>query len=192
LTNAIRFSPKGKLLFSMKLECQKDLDKGVISEDCRHEFKNNKILLSPNPTISNKYNGWLITDKNNMYMVRKEENKLNIYGVTKINVSIMKVEAIEDPEGYIVDKVDNTNGYMDYTSAVVISSTNEGPAIPKESQSKIFDLFVSIGTDEVSTSTGFGLPIAQKIARSYGGNITVVSPVKDDRGATFNIFLPIA
>ena len=110
----------------------------------------------------------------------------------EIRVSITKAKAIEGPEGYLVNIVDDTTEVPDYNSTVVISLTNEGHPIPKEQQAQIFEEFVSVGAGKVSRSTGFGLTIARKIARSYGGNITVVSPIIDDRGATFNILLPIA
>jgi len=110
----------------------------------------------------------------------------------KITVSITKAGAIEGPEGYIVDTVDDTSEVPDSVFAVVISVTDEGPGVPKERQSEIFEEFVSIGAGNVSASTGFGLPISRKIARSYGGNTKVVSPVANGRGSTFKILFPLA
>jgi len=62
---------------------QIDLDNEIISEGLRQEFENNGISLSANATVFREEEGsrWLITDKNQKYAVRKEENKLNIYAV---------------------------------------------------------------------------------------------------------------
>jgi hypothetical protein len=72
-----------KLLFSVGLEYQTDLDKNNISDNLQQEFNDNKNLLSQNVTVSieEKYSKWLITNKDNKktYSVKKERDKLNIY-----------------------------------------------------------------------------------------------------------------
>jgi sec-independent protein translocase protein TatC len=70
-----------KFLFSVELEFQSDLDSGDISEALRGEFKDNGVALSPDVTISKelviwKGRRWLITDKEDRYWVKKEEDKL--------------------------------------------------------------------------------------------------------------------
>ena len=76
------------VLFSVGLEYQADLDKDNISDNLRQKFKDNKILLSQNITISIKEKKWLITDEDNKktYSVKKEKNKLNIYENLDVNV----------------------------------------------------------------------------------------------------------
>ncbi len=70
-------------LFRVGLKFQSDLDKNNISGDLRREFKNKEFPLSLNTALSIEKEGssWLITDRDNsqMYMVRKEADKLNIY-----------------------------------------------------------------------------------------------------------------
>ena len=77
---------------------QSDLDKGIISEDLRQEFKNNWVDLSENTAISVKEKGriWLIGDKDNKqtYTVRKEE-WLNVCKETKF-----KCEDIKEAENW--------------------------------------------------------------------------------------------
>jgi len=76
------------LLFTMGLEFQRDLDNVAISEGLRREFKNNGILLSHNPTVSikEKDSKWLITDNQQSYAVRKEENKLSVYNKRQLEL----------------------------------------------------------------------------------------------------------
>jgi trigger factor len=70
-----------RFLWSSKLECQGDLDKGTISDELRREFEDNKAPLSTQATISVEQpeSSWLITDGLNKYPIRKVEQQLNIY-----------------------------------------------------------------------------------------------------------------
>ena len=67
---------------SIGLEFQSDLDNGIISEDLRQEFDNNKMPLSQDATISTSKPGrnWEIDNENTKYTVTKERDRLNIYG----------------------------------------------------------------------------------------------------------------
>ena len=75
------------LLFNIELKYQPHLNSENISAELRQEFKNNKIPLSQNASLSvqKKDSEWWIDDKDNqrIYIVRKEarkeEGKLNIY-----------------------------------------------------------------------------------------------------------------
>ncbi len=94
-----------KLLFSVELELQSDLDNGVIPEGLQQEFKDNGVSLSPDVTISKelviwKGERWLIADADNedrywvkkeKDKVKKEEDKLNIYKLMPLQ--IIKVAA---------------------------------------------------------------------------------------------------
>jgi sec-independent protein translocase protein TatC len=80
-----------KLLFSVEPEFQSDLDSGDISEALQQEFKDNGVSLSPDVTISKelviwKGKRWLITDKEDRYWVKKEEDKLNIYKLIPLQI----------------------------------------------------------------------------------------------------------
>jgi len=69
------------LLFSIGLEFQSDLAEGVPSVRLRKEFEDKKISLPQDATISLKEEGnkWQIDSKQPIYIIKKEENKLNIY-----------------------------------------------------------------------------------------------------------------
>lgn len=78
-------------------------------------------------------------------------------------------------------------------SMVEISVRDEGPGIDKSEQKKIFERFYrsdKARTHSESAGYGLGLEIAQKIAKSHGGVIELVSA--PGKGSTFSILLHAA
>jgi len=69
-----------------------------------------------------------------------------------------------------------------------VSVHDNGPGIPLEYQSKIFQKFVQIKGSE-SGGTGLGLAICKEIIRAHGGAIWVESAI--GRGSTFTFTLPV-
>ncbi|MFH2066706.1 MAG: ATP-binding protein [Pseudomonadota bacterium] len=69
-----------------------------------------------------------------------------------------------------------------------ISVRDDGPGIPPEYQSKIFQKFVQVKGREAG-GTGLGLAICKEIVRAHGGAIWVESP--SGRGSTFTFTLPL-
>ncbi len=63
-------------------ELQNDLDKGTISQGLRQEFENKKMPLSQKASISIDETGgkWQIADADRTYIIRKEKNRLSVYG----------------------------------------------------------------------------------------------------------------
>jgi len=72
-------------LFSIKLEFQANLGKGIISEELRQEFEKNGFPLSQHVIISVEEPGstWLIINELKEYLVRKKKLCLNIYNPMK-------------------------------------------------------------------------------------------------------------
>ncbi|MDQ5985210.1 MAG: Sensor histidine kinase RcsC [Syntrophus sp. SKADARSKE-3] len=71
---------------------------------------------------------------------------------------------------------------------VKISISDEGPGIPKDILSKIFDPYFSTKQRGTQKGMGLGLTICEAIIRKHGGSISIVQ--KPDNGATFLIVLP--
>lgn len=73
---------------------------------------------------------------------------------------------------------------------IVIAISDDGPGIPKDEQSQIFDLYYQIKGDRLAASlgTGLGLAYARLIAQAHGGDITVGQSVCG--GAMFTLRLP--
>jgi signal transduction histidine kinase len=67
---------------------------------------------------------------------------------------------------------------------------DEGPGIPREAQSRIFERFQQVrGATGKSRGTGLGLPICRQVVSAHGGEIRVESDV--GRGARFAFVLPV-
>jgi two-component system, NtrC family, sensor histidine kinase KinB len=73
--------------------------------------------------------------------------------------------------------------------SVQISVGDDGPGIPYEYQSKIFDKFVQVKSDKAMGGSGLGLAICKEIVRAHGGTIWVDSV--PGAGSTFTFTLPI-
>jgi NtrC-family two-component system sensor histidine kinase KinB len=74
-------------------------------------------------------------------------------------------------------------------SYVHLSVQDDGPGIPKEYQSKLFQKFVQVKGRE-GGGTGLGLAICKEIVRAHGGTIWVES--SPGQGSTFIFTLPVA
>jgi len=72
---------------------------------------------------------------------------------------------------------------------VHLSVFDDGPGIPTEYQSKIFQKFVQVKGRQ-SGGTGLGLAICKEIVRAHGGAIWVES--SPGQGSTFTFTLPVA
>jgi len=97
-----------------------------------------------------------------------------------VNIIVNAVHAIEESGDSI--KIISTDWK---THGVVIRIQDNGPGIPKEQLSQIFDPFYS--TKEHGKGSGLGLSVSYGIIRGYGGNISVESAL--NKGTTFSIWL---
>lgn len=74
--------------------------------------------------------------------------------------------------------------------SVHVSVEDEGAGIPYEYQSKIFDKFVQVDSEQAPGGTGLGLAIAREMIHAHGGRIWVDSTPEE--GSTFTFTLPTA
>ena len=72
---------------------------------------------------------------------------------------------------------------------VVISVTDHGPGIPEQAQSRVFERFERLNTDDQQAGTGLGLYIAKQLAENMGAKLTLQSRVGE--GSTFSLHLPV-
>ena len=78
IRRAIDYATANVILFSIGVEFEEDLNKGVISEKLKSEFKNKEFPLSDNATVTKEEGEWKITDEKK-FRIRKEDGKLNVY-----------------------------------------------------------------------------------------------------------------
>ncbi len=76
---------------------------------------------------------------------------------------------------------------------VVVSVTDNGPGIPANMLSSIFDPFVRVSSvrENVSGGYGVGLAIAKRAIESHGGTIVAKNESEEGAGLTVTIQLPI-
>jgi len=74
-------------------------------------------------------------------------------------------------------------------SNVHLSVTDDGPGIPEEYHTKIFQKFVQVEGQPFGGS-GLGLAICKEIVRAHGGTIWVES--LPGQGSTFTFTMPVA
>jgi hypothetical protein len=74
---------------------------------------------------------------------------------------------------------------------VAISVTDQGPGIPREEISKMFQYFgrTNVLPSAGEKSTGLGLAIAKRMVEAHGGKIDVES--QPGKGSTFTFTLPL-
>jgi len=77
-------SKEERLLFNISQDLQgiqDNLNKKIVSEMLRQEFKNNEITLTQNSvtSVETADNTWCIKDKQQAYIIIKKEEKLNVY-----------------------------------------------------------------------------------------------------------------
>ncbi len=73
---------------------------------------------------------------------------------------------------------------------VQLSVQDDGPGVPREMQSRIFDKFVRLDQGEATSGSGLGLAISKEIIRAHRGVIWLES--EPGQGSTFNFTLPLA
>jgi NtrC-family two-component system sensor histidine kinase KinB len=104
-------------------------------------------------------------------------------------------------ENVIVSLLDNAlryagaGGHVDVSADIVgryvqFSVADDGPGVPVEDQSRIFDKFVRLRVPEGHSGMGLGLAVAREIVRAHRGAIWVDSG--PGPGSVFSFTLPLA
>jgi two-component system sensor histidine kinase KdpD len=73
--------------------------------------------------------------------------------------------------------------------------TDDGPGIPEDILSRVFEKFVRSHRDDAAKShggegTGLGLAIAKGVIEAHGGSVTAESPVETTRGTRITLIFP--
>lgn len=73
---------------------------------------------------------------------------------------------------------------------VHVTVQDDGPGIPREYQSRIFEKFVQVDRGGAPGGSGLGLAISKEVVKAQGGTIWVEST--EGEGSTFTFTLPVA
>jgi K+-sensing histidine kinase KdpD len=89
-----------------------------------------------------------------------------------------------EPGGHVLVSADHVGRFVQFSVA------DDGPGVPVEDQSRIFDKFVRLTRPGAGGGTGLGLAIARELVRVHGGAIWVDSG--PGPGSVFSFTLPVA
>lgn len=99
-----------------------------------------------------------------------------------LNIGSNAVDAVESTDHA---QVVLSTAYDAGEDEVLVTVTDNGPGIPEDEMSKVFDLFAS---SKGSRGTGLGLAVSRKILHEHGGGISVTCP--DEGGCRFELRWP--
>jgi signal transduction histidine kinase len=105
-------------------------------------------------------------------------------GIHRAALNIV-LNALDAVEGRPASKVLLKTGFDSKADTVFVAVIDNGPGIPPEQLSRIFNAFEST---KGGRGTGLGLPVSQKIAREHGGEILVES--QPGQGSRFVLSWP--
>lgn len=99
----------------------------------------------------------------------------------------------------LVNMIENAAKYSPEGSKIIVCARNEGkdvmfsvmdegPGIPEDKISEIFEKFVRLDNGRKVEGTGLGLNIVRTVAELHGGRVAVANRTR--RGASFNLLLP--
>ena len=122
----------------------------------------------------------------------REQEEIDIFcnqgqiGQVLVNIINNAIQAIRSQEKSERGRITIGLGRVEEAANIIIS--DNGPGIPKEYMSKIFDPFFT--SKKVGDGTGLGLSISYDIiVNKHGGTLTAHS--EEGRGAIFDILLPL-
>ncbi|MFL5697687.1 MAG: sensor histidine kinase [Ktedonobacteraceae bacterium] len=105
-----------------------------------------------------------------------------------ISMNALKYSPPRTPIAFSADVATDSN------SSVVISVTDEGKGIAPQDQARVFQRFVRLERDRLSSirGSGLGLYISHRLIEAMGGKIRIESKGIPGEGTTFHIQLPMA
>lgn len=162
-----------------------------LSSGCRHGFHLGKIvrdavgtaLQAPDvPTVEIRF---YCDEESDFVFGNSEEVRKMLVGICA-----NAIEAMEGKEGKLLvelsnDKLPETGGNHDWKRYVVITITDNGRGMNRETQKRAFDPFF---TTRPGVRGGMGLAVARAVVARHSGTISVRSRIGE--GSSFVIALP--
>ncbi len=98
------------------------------------------------------------------------------------NIVINSMDALEESRSGEPGVITISGQFHQETAEVALTISDNGPGIPEENLSRVFDPFFS--TKEVGKGTGLGLSVIYGLVRDLDGRVDV----KNQDGAVFTIY----
>jgi len=106
-----------------------------------------------------------------------------------VNLLLNAKQAFDEDEEELEQRITVKTGFDRERNQVFIKVADNGPGIPQEIITKIFDpFFTSKGERKGTKGTGLGLSVSLGIVQKHGGTIAVES--EPGNGAEFTVYLP--
>jgi two-component system, OmpR family, sensor kinase len=142
------------------------------------------IEVTSDARVAGPEHHWSLDLPDEPVVVHGDEHRLH-----QVVANLLSNARIHTPAGTSVVvrlTTDHQSGY-----GVLLSVRDNGPGIPDELQSHVFERFVRADSSRsrVKGSTGLGLAIAHAVVKAHGGSLTVTS---NEGGTEFVISLPAA
>ena len=135
-------------------------------------------------------------------LVGAEVARLRTLGTARVHSRVVPARIVGDPDSLTRALRNLTDNAVRHTKSAVwltmrttgdtttVTVADDGPGVPREHRSRIFDRFARIETDRRQQGgAGLGLAIAAEIVRAHGGDLRVTD--SDTGGAAFVLSLPV-
>ncbi|HKK32210.1 MAG TPA: ATP-binding protein [Desulfomicrobiaceae bacterium] len=166
----------------------------------RIEARREAIDLRPVDVPASIYSAWkscehIIAEKNISYENLTPRDLSKIKANSEQAVQVFR-NILENAVKYVAEETGTISVRAEEDAeSVTVTVTDNGPGIPEEDQSRIFERFYRVEKHRNSkiSGTGLGLAICRHILLNHGGTISVVSPVPETgTGSRFVITFPKA
>jgi tetratricopeptide (TPR) repeat protein len=161
-------------LFSTDIdaELEDDLNNGIVSGKLKNLFKTEKGITPSENAYPQKEedNKWKITDKEKVYIIKKEDERLNIY---KVELNISEVvnalrQILKEPEKLNISEVANALGSIDRLEAVKETYLFSWDSVPGNDNEKLvkflrddFDIDWAENAEFYKTDDGMSINISE-------------------------------
>ncbi|MDQ1327199.1 MAG: phosphoserine phosphatase RsbU/P, partial [Candidatus Poribacteria bacterium] len=146
------FDNHAELLFSIDAGFQNQLDSGTIQNGLRQKFIDNETTLSQNAAIEKIGNGWRINNGQKTYIIRKEENKINIYESAILDKAYIGTESG-------IFREYPWNSTMLFSIDVEFQNQLDSGIIPEELRRKFIDNEIALSQNATIGKVGNGWQI---------------------------------
>jgi two-component system OmpR family sensor kinase len=169
----------GRLVDDLLLLARLDAGRPLEQEDV--DLSRLVIEVTSDARVAGPEHRWSLELPDEPLVVRGDEHRLH-----QVVANLLSNAHIHTPAGTsVLVRLGDQQG----DDQVLLSVSDDGPGIPAELQSKVFERFVRAddSRSRVIGSTGLGLSIAHAVVKAHSGSLTLIS---EENGTELRIALP--